>query len=227
MLQQYDFERLIDYVKYLPDTKQAELNAKNSREREAAKETREWYEAEIQKLKAKLGRAQKKLLDEPKLKTQDVVGLYVSEKTCVMCGMWFKPKAPNQTCCNNDCRQARRRMFWRARVHEIAVGDRCVVALGQEIACKWCGKTFVKKNSSHKYCCTECSVAADKKRSKTCYINKVRLKFCEMCGTSFMYSTHARRYCSQACAQRAKGKNTKIKSIVEMATTRQQNVIVG
>lgn len=227
MLKAYDFERLVDYVRYLPEAKKAELEAKSSREREQARETREWYEAEIAALRAKMGQGQKKILSHAsKFQGQQVVGLY-ADKTCGVCGQWFLPNAPNQKCCSDACRLELRRVTWNKRLMAIANGENCVVALGQEIACLWCSKLFIKKSTSNKYCCAACATAADRRRSKICYVGKVRMKTCEMCGTVFPYTTHARKYCGWECVKRAKGKNTHIKSIVEMANNGQQNVVVN
>ena len=206
MLKPYDFERLIDYVKYLSVAKQAELDAKSSRERQQAKLDREWYEAEIETLNAKLGRGQRKILNSPDVcHGRQVVGLH-SERVCETCGQWFMPDAPNQKCCCNACKLERRRMAWRERERGIANGERRVVALGQEVKCLWCDKVFVKQTTSHKYCGAVCATAAERKRSKDCYVGKVRMKYCEMCGSVFSYTNHARRYCGRECAERAKGK---------------------
>lgn len=76
--------------------------------------------------------------------------------------------------------------------------------------CKYCGKEFIKKSNSQKYCSLQCSAAAkkvqDKQNSKERYraLNQEKhllTATCEYCGEPFIKRHGNQKYCSKECSE--------------------------
>ena len=75
--------------------------------------------------------------------------------------------------------------------------------------CKFCGKSFVKKSNSQKYCSESCKREAkklqDSHNSHQAYTQKKQEKpkitaTCEYCGKPFIKSHGNQKYCSKTCS---------------------------
>lgn len=76
--------------------------------------------------------------------------------------------------------------------------------------CKCCGKEFVKKWNSQKYCSDACRVKVkklqDKHNSRVAYIRSKEnqdeiIATCEYCGKSYIKTHGNQKYCSKNCAE--------------------------
>lgn len=87
-------------------------------------------------------------------------------RSCVICGKKFLTRNGKQICCSSDCRKLYHKKFTeplrRAR-DEPAVLATCPdcrntrgKASALEIACEHCGKKFVPRNASQRFCCKKC-----------------------------------------------------------------------
>ena len=79
--------------------------------------------------------------------------------------------------------------------------------------CKYCGKEFVKKSNSQKYCCEECQLEAKKlqdkynshKRYKANKLqNKTIIGICSYCKKPFIKRHGNQKYCSKSCSDKRK-----------------------
>lgn len=78
------------------------------------------------------------------------------------------------------------------------------------VECSLCGKSFVKKWNSQKYCSTDCACKAkklqDKHNSRKRYIQEKQkhekiTATCEYCGEQFIKQHGNQKYCSKTCSE--------------------------
>ena len=95
--------------------------------------------------------------------------------------------------------------------------------VGSVIKCKQCGKGFVKKIASEKYCCRECYKKAQAeqiadsnyKKNENRATGKTKEKVCIVCGTPFYTKRSRTLCCSGACTIQHRKDLLKYQSISE------------
>lgn len=106
---------------------------------------------------------------------------HLGKKQCKICGKWFKPNAPVQVMCSNECRKEADRRYQRKyyenvrkvnrkkineqfnkqrKEEKVVYGEPIIRANGEQWTpriktCPVCGKTFVATNNKQIYCCRE------------------------------------------------------------------------
>ena len=155
MLPNRDFERLMDYQKWLKVATDAEDIA--------------WYEGEIAKLSEELNGKQRNLIKRVE-SGKPVNGLVDKDKrVCEVCDKWYWPRAADQRFCGAACRAEGQRRDYHARVAAVVAGDIVPTALGSRVMCEPCGQLFEMVHSNQKYCSRECANRAHGKRQLEYY----------------------------------------------------------
>lgn len=86
------------------------------------------------------------------------------EKTCPQCFARFRTDSPAKVYCSGSCTEAARR----EREQSERNRDNCSrrVAKGVRLVCERCGKAYVGRSRSRKYCSDGCKKAAEGERRR-------------------------------------------------------------
>lgn len=154
---------------------------------------------------------------------------HLGERQCKICGRWFKPNAPVQVLCSQECRKEADRRYHRKhyekvrkarneklneqrKEEEVVYGEPIIRASGRKWTpriktCPVCGKTFVSTNNKQIYCCREHLIKANNnfngyRKDKTegkRNENGLYVKTCAICGKEFTAKRNDAKYCSGRC----------------------------
>lgn len=126
--------------------------------------------------------------------------------TCKHCGVLFKPKStPRTTFCSRECAYAFRRDNRPAEFTAIYAGF-----------CSGCGKSFVSRIASARYCCSSC------KRKSTWVSTAPLIKVCKCCGSEYKpkSKTCPESYCSDECKNKVEHTRKRVYRLKRKALVR-------
>jgi len=86
------------------------------------------------------------------------------EKTCPQCFARFRTDSPAKVYCSGSCTEAARREREQSERNRDNCGRR--VAKGVRLVCERCGKSYVGRSRSRKYCSDGCKKAAEGERRR-------------------------------------------------------------
>lgn len=127
-------------------------------------------------------------------------------------------------CCSEGCKQEK-------VLRDVEEIIRVAIEKGNYIPCEFCGKKFISKNFSNRFCsrvCFDLKIEEEKKKlsmKASSDVKKVHYKKCKWCGKPFTWrkESSGQKFCSEECRGK-KYKDDKRKSIEKLNIGKDLNI---